>query len=209
MTKVFVGGSRRTSRLNEFIRSRIDNIIENGYTILVGDANGVDKSIQRYLFERGYTNVIVFCVENNCRNNIGNWESRQIEVASNKRKDFHYYSAKDVAMARETDYGFMIWDAKSKGTLVNIINLLRENKKTLVYLSPKRSFCTLSTYDDVEELLAKCSATYQHRFEDRIKISETGQQGELPQLFGGFRTNALHNAISVAHMRSTATKRKS
>ena len=197
------------SRLNEFIKSRIDNIIENGYTILVGDANGVDKSIQHYLFERGYTNVIVFCVENNCRNNIGNWESRQIEVPCNKKKDFYYYSAKDVAMARETDYGFMIWDAKSKGTLVNIVNLLKENKKTLVYLSPKRSFYTLSTYDDVEGLLSKCDTAYQHRFEDRIKTRETGQQAELHQAFDAFRTNALDNATSVARPRSTATKRKS
>ena len=46
MTKVFIGGSRRVTRLNADVQRRIDKIIEQGFPILVGDANGADKAIQ-------------------------------------------------------------------------------------------------------------------------------------------------------------------
>lgn len=56
MTKVFIAGSRRLSRLNADVKRRIDIMIEKGFTILVGDANGADKAVQRYLVEKGYRN---------------------------------------------------------------------------------------------------------------------------------------------------------
>lgn len=34
-------------------------------------------------------------------------------------------------MAKAADYGFMIWNGKSKGTLNNIINLVQYNKNVL------------------------------------------------------------------------------
>lgn len=43
MKKVFIAGSRRLSHLNEDVKGRIDTMIEKGFTILVGDANGADK----------------------------------------------------------------------------------------------------------------------------------------------------------------------
>jgi hypothetical protein len=69
---VFIGGSRAVSRLNAPIRDRIDDLLNCGCTILVGDANGADKAVQQYLAGRRYTRVTVFCMEN-CRNNIGAW----------------------------------------------------------------------------------------------------------------------------------------
>ena len=57
MTKVFIGGSRRASRINTQLRKRLDNIIERGFPILIGDANGADKVIQQYLHIRHYQNV--------------------------------------------------------------------------------------------------------------------------------------------------------
>jgi hypothetical protein len=53
MTKVFIAGSRRLSRLNADVKRRIDTTIEKDFTILVGDANGADKAVQRYLAEKG------------------------------------------------------------------------------------------------------------------------------------------------------------
>jgi len=84
MTKVFIGGSRRISRLNKAIKDRIDNIIQNEYTVLIGDANGADKSVQNYLFDKNYRNVLVFCMGNKCRNNIGSWQTRGIEASGSK-----------------------------------------------------------------------------------------------------------------------------
>ena len=44
---VFVAGSRQISRLPAEVRSRLDTMIEKGFQILVGDANGADKAVQR------------------------------------------------------------------------------------------------------------------------------------------------------------------
>ena len=155
MTSVFIGGSRKVSRLNKEIRVRIDNILQQGLTILIGDANGSDKSVQKYLNEKRYPNVFVYCMEGKARNNVGSWTIRNIE-AINHKKDFKYYSTKDFKMAEDASYGFMIWDASSKGTLQNIINLLKKNKKVLVYFSRKKEFYTLMNMDDLSKLLSKC-----------------------------------------------------
>ena len=56
---VFVAGSRQISRLPSEVRSRLDTMIEKGFQILVGDANGADKAVQQYLADKSYPNVIV------------------------------------------------------------------------------------------------------------------------------------------------------
>jgi hypothetical protein len=52
MSIVFVAGSRQISRLPAEVRSRLDTMIEKGFQILVGDANGADKAVQRYLADQ-------------------------------------------------------------------------------------------------------------------------------------------------------------
>lgn len=170
MTKVFIGGSIKITGLNKDIKYRVDNIIQKEYIVFIGDANGTDKAVQKYLFDKGYKNVRVFCMGNECRNNIGNWETRHIEETMS-RKDYYYYSIKDLEMAKETDYGFMIWNGKSRGTFNNVINLLKENKKVLVYFSPTKEFYNLITIDDLEKLLAKCEKKFLEVFEEKFKVS--------------------------------------
>ena len=46
---VFVAGSRQISRLPAEVKTRLDTMVEKGFQILVGDANGADKAVQRYL----------------------------------------------------------------------------------------------------------------------------------------------------------------
>ena len=79
---VFVAGSRQISRLPAEVKSRIDTMVDKGLQILVGDANGADKAIQRYLAEKTYPNVLVHCMENHCRNNVGNWPTREVVYRS-------------------------------------------------------------------------------------------------------------------------------
>lgn len=171
MTKVFIGGSRRVARLDKDVESRIDNIINNGFTILVGDANGIDRAVQAYLSARGYQKVVVFCSGDNSRNNLGNWATKHVETTRDK-KDFAFYALKDLEMAKEADYGFMIWDGKSKGTLNNILNLLKQKKKVLVYYTPKHDFYTLKTYGDLEILLTKTDQKSLRMFEKTLHLSE-------------------------------------
>ena len=75
---VFVAGSRQISRLPAEVKSRLDTIIEKGFQILVGDANGADKAVQRYLAYKSYPNVLVHCMKDHCRNNVGNWPTREV-----------------------------------------------------------------------------------------------------------------------------------
>lgn len=154
-TKVFIGGSRGLSRLNNDVKRRIDNIITKGFTVIVGDANGVDKAVQQYISSRNYSNVVVFCMEGSYRNNIGDWPTRTITAADPGRRDFAYYSTKDRAMAEEADYGLMLWDGRSRGTLTNVLHLVRGGKPVVVYLAPEKSFYTLRGSDHVAEILGR------------------------------------------------------
>jgi hypothetical protein len=171
MKKVFIGGSRKLGRLNRAIKERADNIVGQDFQILIGDANGADKAVQKYLAEKGYKNVIVFCMGDTCRNNLGNWQTKAITSNRNK-KDFSYFAVKDKEMSEQADYGFMLWDGKSKGTLNNIINTLQRNKYVLVYFSPSKEFFTLKSASELENLLQKCDQTAVQRFNHTLRINE-------------------------------------
>jgi hypothetical protein len=147
-TAVFVAGSRQISRLPAEVRSRLDTMIEKGFQILVGDANGADKAVQRYLADKSYPNVLVHCMKDHCRNNIRNWPTREVD-APRVARGFDYYSLKDRAMAEAAEYGLMLWDGKSKGIVNNVVSLSRDHKPVVVYVAPTKQFRTIRTSDDL------------------------------------------------------------
>ncbi len=151
---IFIGGSIGISKLNATIRKRLDDFIQRGDAILIGDANGADKAVQTYLAEQHYSNVTVYCMEE-CRNNAGGWPTRHIEPPS-KKKDSSYYATKDRVMFEEAKCGMMLWDSKSKGTLQNVLNLVGAGKRTLVYFAPSKEFQVVATEQDLQSLLARC-----------------------------------------------------
>lgn len=161
MNTVFVGGSRRLGRLNTAIRARLDNIVARGLRVVIGDANGGDRAVQAFLAEKGHKEVVVYCMEDACRNNLGGWPVRAIKAAG--ERGFDYYSLKDAEMARDADCGFMLWDAKSKGTLVNIRRLVDAGKPVVVYFSPARKFRTVRTNADLTDLVSNCSQAVRQR----------------------------------------------
>lgn len=152
--KVFIAGSRRLSRLSKEVKQRIERIIANRLTVVLGDANGMDKCVQRYLKEKAYENVIVFCMEGACRNNLGGWEVHRIAALDPDRRDFAFYSTKDKAMAAEADYGLMLWDGHSRGTLTNILELVRRGKPAVVYVAPAKRFHTVRGAENLAEILS-------------------------------------------------------
>jgi hypothetical protein len=158
VSKVFIGGSRRLSKLNKQIKQRLDSVINKGLKVIVGDANGTDKAVQTYLAHRNYENVAVFCMAGICRNNVGNWPTRVI-VGHNGSRDAAFFGMKDRAMGAEADYGFMLWDGKSRGTLANIKDLIGRQKPVVVYLASKKSFLTLRTLDELTSLLDRLRPT--------------------------------------------------
>ena len=169
MTKIFIGGSRSITRLNDTIRSRVDNIMHQRSAIVIGDANGADKAVQSYLIEKAYRDVIVYCMGDHCRNNVGNWSVEQI-YADNQVKDFAYYTTKDAKMAQVASCGFMIWDGKSKGTVNNIRNLLQRQKNIQVYFSPDKSCQEIKSFNDLNTLLKKCSSDMREKLEKEFSL---------------------------------------
>ncbi|TCP95192.1 hypothetical protein EDC44_11023 [Cricetibacter osteomyelitidis] len=151
MCTIFFSGSRSISKLNKKISERIsNNILNKGFSIVVGDANGIDKAIQKLLLNKSYKNVIIFCSGNTCRNNLGNWKSENIETDAKGRE---FFEAKDKKMADIADYGFVIWDGKSIGSLNNIAELLQRDKSSLVYFKPKDEFISISSEENLRNLL--------------------------------------------------------
>jgi len=152
MKHVFAGGSRKVTRLNAEVRERLDNMIEKQLAVFVGDANGADKAIQKYLSERRYSNVLVFCTAGECRNNLGGWPIRAVKAPHSSR-DFAFFTAKDAAMANEAEVGFMLWDGQSSGTMVNVARMVSSAKPVVLYISPQRTFATLKSRQDLESLI--------------------------------------------------------
>jgi len=116
--------------------------------VVVGDASGVDKSVQSYLHDVRYDCVKVFCSGDRCRNNVGRFQEVHIDVASHL-KGRAFYAVKDKAMANISDYGFVIWDGKSLGTYNNAAEMLRQGKHVLLYLYSTKEFLTLKVLGDL------------------------------------------------------------
>ena len=131
---VFISGSISIDNLPLSAAEKIDNIINNNYVILIGDAKGVDLQVQKYLFNKKYDNVIVYFAGGKARNNIGHWETREITAGTDNKRGRELYTVKDKAMAKDAHYGLMIWDGKSRGTLNNIKEMKKENKRFYVIL---------------------------------------------------------------------------
>jgi hypothetical protein len=153
--KVFIAGPRALKSLSEPVKDRLGAIIKSNITVLVGDANGVDKMIQQYLYSVNYRNVSVYASNGLARNNIGKWDVRSVPVKEGV-SGFEFYAAKDRKMSDEADYGFMIWNGKSKGTLNNIINLSKQNKSVLVYITARARFYNVGNLETARKLASAC-----------------------------------------------------
>lgn len=151
MEAVFLGGSRRLSRLNASLRCKLDELVARGLWMFVGDANGADRAIQQHFADRGYEKVVVYAVTGRLRNNVGHWTVRSIDPPRGAR-GFDIYAAKDIQMANDASYGLMVWDGKSRGTLENVRNLLAQGKPVAVHFGPERRLVSLRSPVDLLKL---------------------------------------------------------
>ena len=166
MTTVFVGGSRRITRLPIEAKNRINNIVHKGFAILVGDANGVDKAVQKYLADVNYDNVTVYCSGKTSRNNIGQWATRNVSVGKNE-KNFQFYAAKDREMAQQAEFGLMIWDGKSPGTILNVLRLVQASKKAVLISIPGKSEVEFKRKEDWDVFLLQFTSKLLRDLETR------------------------------------------
>jgi len=172
MHKIFISGSMKIRNLDENVLSRINNILNSKYEVLVGDANGVDSSIQEYLKSMHSKSVVVYCAGDNPRNNIGHWTVEKIRVNA-KSGTRAFYTAKDIQMADDCDYGFMVWDTKSTGTLSNTIELLKRKKKSLVYINKLKEFIKIQNVHDLESLISHMSEFAKNKAEEKLGLRKT------------------------------------
>ncbi|CAG9179945.1 hypothetical protein LMG23992_04119 [Cupriavidus laharis] len=170
--KIFIAGSISIKHLDVKVKERIDNIIEQKYTVIVGDADGADSSIQSYLHQKGASDAVVYCSGDQARNNIGHWRVEHVQVKSAAPGSRAFFTAKDLAMAKEADYGLMIWDAKSTGTLSNVIELLRRKKKSVVFVNKAKRFQTVGDVAQLEGLLGFMSETALQKADLKIHLHE-------------------------------------
>ena len=121
--------------------------------VLIGDAYGVDTLVQQMLKDKyDYPFVTVYASNGKARNNIGNWNVKAIDVPSGiYGREFYTY--KDVAMSNDCDFGFMLWDGKSKGTLNNIERLLSMDKLSIICLSNRHKSFKIENRQQLDDML--------------------------------------------------------
>jgi probable addiction module antidote protein len=155
MNTIFIGGSRHISRLPSEIKDRLNKVIDNGHCVVVGDANGADKAVQKHFADASYGRVTVFCTGEHFRNNLGHWPTHSVEPPPGA-KGFQFYAAKDREMATKADFGLMIWDGKSSGTLLNVLRLAKAGKVSVLYNAPEKRSINIAP-SSWEIFLSRCS----------------------------------------------------
>jgi predicted XRE-type DNA-binding protein len=199
MTTVFIAGSISINRLHESVQERINKIVSFDFDVVVGDADGADKSIQECLQKYRASRVTVYCTGNAPRNNVARWPI--CKVRSTARVGSRaYFTAKDLEMARRSDYGLMIWDCKSTGTLSNVIELLKEKKKSVVFVNKNSDFVTISDKIGLDHLLTFMSEDARVKAEEKIglssKIASIAQEPLSLDETGDSHHSRAHNSRS-------------
>ncbi len=171
METVFIAGSIAISRLDNRVKERISKAVMKGLRVAVGDADGADKSIQQYLADINAECVTVFCSGDRPRNNVGQWPVEAVfpDATPGTRS---YFTAKDVKMAEAADYGLMIWDSKSTGTLSNVLELLKAKKTSVVFVNKAKVFLNVKDAASLELLIENMSESAKAKAETKIGLSK-------------------------------------
>jgi len=200
MNTVFIGGSRRISRLPSEVKKRLDNVVASGHQVIVGDANGADKAVQNHLVAAHYENVTVFCSGDTPRNNLGSWRVHHVDAAK-EAKGFQFYAAKDREMARKADFGLMIWDGKSPGTVLNVLRLMRAGKISVLFKVPEKLALNIKSQDQWDVFVNECSDQLRTDLEKRATPEEWSSTRADPQPSLFSPLNSL-SSQTVDHIKS-------
>ncbi|MEN4954912.1 hypothetical protein [Stenotrophomonas indicatrix] len=175
MTTVFIAGSITIKKIDDLVKDRIANILDAGHRIIVGDADGADKAVQDHLALDGRARVTIYCSGERPRNNSGLWPVEKIDTDA-KPGTRAFFTAKDLKMAQVADFGLMIWDSKSTGTLSNVIELTGRGKKSLVYISKAKEFCSIGSASHIDKLVSVMSGIARENAESKINLSRKIEQ---------------------------------
>lgn len=82
-------------------------------------------------------------------------------------------------MAEEAEYGFMLWDGKSVGTLLNVARLLEQHKKVVFYSAPERDFLEFHDRAQWLRFVEKDAPALKGAMEDKVSM-ERAERYVLP-----------------------------
>lgn len=213
MKKIFISGSISSKEIPDVVIKSVDNSREMNYTILIGDATGIDKSIQDMLKADNYKNVEIYHVGPTPRNFADRaWINKRILVDTDNEKLFkdgkytrEAQMMKDKAMVDDADFGLVIWRDTSKnrfgnvhvskGSLNNIYNLLMQEKYVGLFYIPNpekgiMKFKKLSEFEEqvIEKLVQKETKTYYYKMKKQANnlknIEHKVKDNEQFSLFG-------------------------
>jgi hypothetical protein len=139
---VFVSGSSKTQskdseyyrkRLPKDVRKKIDRYIKNGDKIIVGDAPGIDRQVQKYI--KNYENVEIYGPGKQVRYSENpKWKTNPIDAPEFEEGSKEWLRKKDIAMTNAADKGLaVILDEGAKATRNNVERLRSQNKSVDVY----------------------------------------------------------------------------
>jgi len=186
-TTVFIAGSMNIKHLDPKVKERIDKLATSEFEVVVGDADGADSSIQFHLFNLGKVKTTVYCSGTRPRNNVGEWPVRTVETkhAAGSRA---FFTAKDLLMAEVADFGLMIWDSKSTGTLSNVIELLCRKKTSVVFVNKDKVFKNVGNVEQLEALVSCMSEYAKRKADEKIglfdRIDALKQEQAQAPIFG-------------------------
>ncbi|MFS3602616.1 hypothetical protein ACK6T9_05415 [Proteus vulgaris] len=171
MTTIFIAGSITIKKLDTLVIERIKKIVDKKLNVIVGDANGVDSSVQKELLQMGCDTTIVYSSSSKPRNNLGSWPVNIVKT-NHPYGTRAFYTAKDIQMAEDADCGLMIWDSKSTGTLSNVIELLSRNKSSVVFINKVKEFLIIKSVDDFHLLINYMSELDLEKADGKIKFQK-------------------------------------
>ena len=93
-----------------------------------------------------------------------------------------YFTAKDLVMAKKCDYGLMVWDSKSTGTLSNVYEILTQNKRSLIFVNKLKKFYTVSDSSSFERLISVMSEAAFLKADQKIKLKDKLKNRNIIQL---------------------------
>lgn len=134
MKSVFISGSISIKSLPSEVIKSFDKIITQNIEVFVGDADGVDTLTQNYFASKNYINLTVCTIYGDPRNSASHlFAIKQVNYAQNIKGEREKQSSKDSYMTANTEYSFVVWDGKSKGSYANIQRALEQSKKLKIY----------------------------------------------------------------------------
>lgn len=142
--RVFVSGSSKTQdetsvyyrkELPDQIKDRLRRFVDEKAEIIVGDAPGIDRQVQNFLNDLGYSNVQVYGPGKKVRYSANSkWKTNPIDAPEFEVGSREWLAKKDLEMEKASTEGLaIVLDEGSKATRKNIDRLISNNKYVGVF----------------------------------------------------------------------------